>query len=190
MANMIDAAGVRALRDAHPGAAVVTYVNSTAEVKAESDYCCTSANAIRVVKAIDPARKVIFIPDQHLGDYVAGDTGRELVLGPGYCPTHRKIRPEDIAAVRRDYPRAEVVAHPECRRDVLALADAVLSTSGMCRHPGKSAAREFIIATEVGLLHQLRKLYPDRTFVAATAEAVCPNMKLNTLEKILWRWRS
>jgi len=186
MADMLDADGLRKLKGEHPDAVVVTYINSTAEVKAETDICCTSANATKVVASIDPDREIIFGPDKYLGRYAADQTGRKLILWNGFCPTHARILPEHIIERKKQYPDAEVMVHPECRLEVIKLADAALSTSGMCNYPANSKARKFIVGTEVGLTHQLKKRYPDFEFINALDEAVCPNMKLHTLEKILW----
>ena len=186
MADMIDAAQLRALKAQHPGAQVVCYVNSTAEVKAESDICCTSANAIEVVQSIDPAVPVIFVPDQHLGHFVQERTGRAMIIWPGYCPTHVRIQEKDIAAARAAHPGAEVLAHPECNAAVRGVADRLLSTGQMCRYVQSAATREFIIATEAGILYRLRKDNPGKQFFLASDRALCPNMKKITLEKILW----
>jgi quinolinate synthase len=182
MADMVTAERLRALKAEHPGAVVVAYVNTSAEVKAETDVCCTSANAVEIVGRIPADREIIFVPDQHLGDWVRRQTGRDMTLWPGYCPTHALILPQDVEARRREHPGAKVMAHPECSRAVVDLADVVTSTSGMLRYPEGDDARSYIVATEVGLLTGLRKRYPDRTFVPASDLAVCANMKLGTLE--------
>ncbi|MBI5502814.1 MAG: quinolinate synthase NadA [Deltaproteobacteria bacterium] len=186
MADMIDGPALRKLKTEHPGAAVVCYVNSSAEVKAECDVCCTSANADKVVASIPADREVLFVPDKFLGGHVQRKLGRPMTLWPGFCPTHARILPEHVERRRREHPGAVVLAHPECRAEVSAMADAVLSTSGMLRFARESEARVFIVATEVGLLHRLQLDSPAKTFVAATEQAVCPNMKRNTLEKVLW----
>ena len=185
MADMVTADRLRALKAEHPGAVVVAYVNTSAAVKAETDICCTSANAVEIVSRVPADREIIFVPDQHLGDWVRRQTGRDMVLWPGYCPTHALILPQDIEARRREHPEAKVMAHPECNRAVVDLADVVTSTSGMLRFPEGDDARTYIVATEVGLLTGLRKRYPERTFVAASDYAVCPNMKLTTLESAI-----
>jgi quinolinate synthase len=190
MARMVTAERLRALKAEHPGAAVVAYVNTTAEVKAETDICCTSANAAEIVGRIPAGQEIIFVPDQHLGDWVSRQTGRTMILWPGYCPTHAIIMPQDIAARRREHPGAKVMAHPECPRAVVDLADVVTSTSGMLRFPESDDAATYIVATEVGLLTGLRKRYPDRTFVAASDYAVCANMKLTTLDNAIETLRS
>lgn len=186
MARMLDAAGLRELKARHPAAAVVCYVNSTAEVKALSDVCCTSANAVEVVNSIEPDRPIIFVPDRHLGGYVAEQTGRELILDRGYCPSHVRILPEHIAELLRMYPEAEVMVHPECMRGVRELADVVASTGGMVRRARQSEARIFIVATEPGLLYRLRRENPGKEFLPASKAAVCPNMKRITPGKVLW----
>ena len=186
MANMVTVRELRKVKAQHAGAAVVCYVNSSAEVKAESDVCCTSANAARVVQSIPADREVIFVPDQSLGDYAAKQVGRDLILWPGYCPTHHRIVADDVRRLRKEHPEAQVLVHPECTSDVIALADRALSTSGIVSECRESSAREFIIGTEVGLLHRLRKENPDKTFYAVSRLADCPNMKLNTIEKMVW----
>ncbi|MCX5779007.1 MAG: quinolinate synthase NadA [Elusimicrobia bacterium] len=185
MAAMIDASQLRALKAAHPGAPVVAYVNTTAEVKAETDICCTSSNAVKIVGGM-PDAEIIFVPDKNLGDYVARQTGKNLIFFEGFCPTHMKIMPDDIRALKQAHPNAEVLVHPECRPEAVALADKVLSTTGICVHVSQSPAKEFIIGTEVGIFHRLRKENPEKIFYPASPAAVCPNMKKNSLEKILW----
>ena len=182
MANMITADDVRTLRAQHPGAAVVAYVNTSAAVKAEVDVCCTSANAAEIVGRFPADQEIVFVPDQHLGDWVNRQTGRRMILWPGYCPIHALIQPDDIVARRAEYPGAKVMAHPECPRAVVDLADVVTSTSGMLRYPETDDAPTYIVATEVGLLTGLRKRHPSRTFVAASDFSVCANMKLGTLD--------
>jgi quinolinate synthase len=184
MADMITADQLRQKKAALPGVTVVTYVNSTAAVKAESDYCCTSANGVRVVQSISNDN-ILFVPDQYLGDFISRRTGKKIALWPGYCPTHMRILPEDIIRQKKEHPGAKVVAHPECRPDVVALADEALSTSGMIRYAGRPDVSELIVGTEVELLHRLRKENPGKKFYPASDKAVCPNMKKITLEKIL-----
>ena len=186
MADMITAEQLAELKQAHPQALVVCYVNTTAEVKALSDYCCTSANAVDVVKSLPEDAEIIFVPDKYLGQYVSQQSGREMVLWNGYCSTHVRIRDTDIGRMKAQHPEAFVMAHPECTEPVRRLADAVLSTGGMCRFVKTSDAREFIVGTEIGILHRLRKENPDKQFYPATEAAVCPNMKLTTTEKVLW----
>ena len=186
MANMITARELREWKRKRPDAPVVCYVNSTAEVKAESDICCTSANAVGVLKNLPEDREILFVPDQSLGHYAAQKSGRRVILWPGYCPTHHRILAEHIERARAEHPGAEVVVHPECTPDVIALADHVASTSGTLRVCAESGAEEFIIGTEIGLLHRLRKENPGKRFYPATPLADCPNMKLNTVEKMVW----
>jgi quinolinate synthase len=182
MADMASAAELRRLRAEHPGAVVVSYVNS-AEVKAETDVCCTSANAVQVVERFPAEQEIIFVPDRNLGDYVNRMTGRRMILWPGYCHVHDAITTAQVEAAKAAHPEAVVLAHPECRREVLEMADVVTSTSGMLREPSTNPARTFIIATETGLLHRLEQLFPDRRFIPVSTHTVCPDMKLTTLER-------
>lgn len=186
MADMITAAELRVLKSEHPGATVACYVNSSAEVKAESDICCTSSNAVDIVRSLQSARDVIFVPDQYLGQYVEEQTGRRMILWRGYCPTHVRIRKEDIEKARRRHPQAVVMVHPECPSPTRNAADFVLSTGGMIRLAHESSAAEFIVGTEIGILHRLQKENPEKQFWPATETAVCPNMKRTTLERLLW----
>lgn len=186
MADMITAEQLRELKAGHPNAATIGYVNTSAAVKAECDCCCTSANAVDVVNAYRDAEEIIFVPDQYLGEYAARLSGRKLILWPGYCPTHARILPAHIAAARAAHPGAPVMAHPECTKPIKDLADAVLSTGGMCRYVRENPAQAFIVATENGMLHRLRREAPEKQFFAAAPTAVCPNMKKIRVEKILW----
>lgn len=187
MADMITAEELRKLKAENQGAKVLCYVNTTAEVKAESDVCCTSGNAERIVReCFQKNDEIIFVPDMHLAHYVAGITGRNLIFWRGYCPTHVRILPESIMKKRALHIDADVIVHPECSAAVSSLANKVLSTEGMCRYIKESKKREFIIGTEIGILHRLKKENPDKTFYPASDQAACPNMKLTTLEKILW----
>ncbi len=185
MANMITAPQLRAKKKEHPGAVVVCYINSSAAVKAESDVCCTSANAVKVVESLD-AEEIIFVPDQYLGNYVSTKTGKKLILWPGFCPTHARILPEHIAKLKQEYPEAKVVVHPECKPGVIALADAALSTSGIIKFAAREDVKEMIVGTEMGIIHRLKKENPGKRFIPVSEQAVCPNMKLITLEKVLW----
>ena len=185
MADMITGAQLREFKAAHPGAKVVCYVNSTAEVKAESDCCCTSGNAVKIVQHYADS-EVLFVPDQHLGSVVEEQLGRKLILWPGYCPTHARINPKDILDLKAAHPRALALAHPECPKPVRIVADHVLSTGQMCKFVAESPATEFIVATEEGLIHRLKKDHPSKTFYRVSPFAVCPNMKRNTLEKVLF----
>jgi quinolinate synthase len=184
MANMITASQLRQKKQELPHATVVTYINSSAAVKAESDYCCTSANGVRIVQSIKN-NEILFVPDQYLGAFIAARTGKKMTLWPGYCPTHVKILPEDIIERKKEHPKAKVVVHPECRPDVIALADEALSTSGMIRYAARPDVSELIVGTEVEILHRLNKENPGKKFIPASVKAVCPNMKKITLEKVL-----
>ncbi|MHC4174829.1 MAG: quinolinate synthase NadA [Planctomycetota bacterium] len=186
MADMITAEQLRQLKQKHPDALVVCYVNSSAEVKAESDYCCTSANAVEVVESLPPDSKIIFVPDQHLGRFVAEKTGRDLVLWPGYCRVHVVITEEDIKNAKAEYPDAVVMVHPECTEPVKELSDQILSTGQMLKCAARSTTKRFIVGTEVGIIHALKRQSPDKEFFPAAERAICPNMKLMTLEKIAW----
>lgn len=185
MARMIDADQVRQLREKHPDAAVVCYVNSTADTKAECDVCVTSSNAVKVVKKLKQS-KIIFIPDQNLGHVVAKEVPeKEFIYHDGFCPVHQMMEREDLLKVKKAHPKALVLAHPECTQTFLELADYIGSTAGIIRYAKESDAKEFIIATEIGVFHQLKKENPDKEFYAMTSYQVCPNMKKVTLEKVL-----
>ena len=186
LADMITVQQLATLKKQHPDALVVCYVNSSAEIKAESDYCCTSANAVEVVQSLPKDKQIIFVPDQHLGRFVVERTGRELVLWPGYCAVHMAITEEDIKNAKARYPDAIVMAHPECTEPVKKLADQIVSTGQMLRYVEKSTAKRFIIATETAMLHALKKQNPDAEFIAASDRAICRDMKRITLEKVLW----
>ncbi len=186
MSEMITAEEVRAMKAEHPGALVVCYVNSSAAVKAESDICCTSSNAVNVVRSIPEDREIIFIPDQYLGDFVTRKTGRKLILFNGYCPTHFRIMTSELEAMKTTHPDALVLAHPECTPEVSAIADQVLSTSGICLESQKTKKEEIIVATETGILHRLKKENPEKFFVPACKWCDCAHMKVNNLEKLLW----
>ncbi|OHB56085.1 MAG: quinolinate synthase [Planctomycetes bacterium RBG_13_44_8b] len=185
MADMITAEQLCKLKQQNPYALVVCYVNSSAEVKAESDYCCTSANAVEVVNSLPANRPIIFVPDQHLGRFVAERTGRSLILWPGYCPTHVVITVDDIKNAKEKYPDAVVMAHPECTEPVKQLSDQILSTGQMLKFARTSSAKRFIVATEIGIIHALKKQNPQAEFFPASDRAVCPNMKRITLDKII-----
>lgn len=184
MAAMITPEALKIEKEKYPDAAVVCYVNTSAAVKAESDICCTSANAVKVVNSLEE-NEVIFVPDRNLAMYVASLTKKKIIPWNGYCPTHELVLPGDILLEKEDHPQAEILVHPECRPDVVDLADKVLSTSGMLKYASTSGSKEFIIATEIGLLHRLEKENPGKTFIPATKYAVCPNMKMNNLRSII-----
>ena len=186
LADMITAEQLRQLKNKHPNALVVCYVNSSARIKAESDYCCTSSNAVEVVSSLPADRNVIFVPDQHLGRFVIQRTGRDMVLWPGYCATHVAITTDDIKNAKADYPNAVVMTHPECTEPVKELSDQMLSTGQMLNFAKKSSANQFIVATETGIIHALKKQNPRAEFIAASNRAICHDMKKITLEKIAW----
>ena len=184
LAGMVDAEGLKKLKEEHPDAAVVSYVNTTAEIKALSDYCCTSANAVEVVESV-PNRKVIFTPDRNLGSYVKRFVkDKEIILWPGFCSTHDRLTVEDFMKIKKEHPEAEILAHPECRPEVIDIADHVFSTEGMVKYVKKSSNKEFIIGTEKDMAYRLKKEAPDKVFYTIE-KAVCPTMKKITLENLL-----
>ncbi len=185
MANMISAEQLAAEKRRRPGHTVVTYVNSSAAVKAESDYCCTSANALAVVEAV-PGDRVLFTPDQNLAQWVAARTKKQVDWWSGFCPTHHKLTAAQVRAAKERYPGAMVVVHPECRPEVTALADLVTSTSGMLKWARTANVRQALIGTEEGLLHGLRKVNPAIEYILIDEQTlICPNMKLTTLPDVL-----
>jgi quinolinate synthase len=185
MADMIDAGQLGALQEKHPGSVTVMYVNSTAEVKALTDICCTSANALPVIESIPEDNKIIFGPDRYLGGWVSVQTDRSMILWNGFCPSHQKILPEEIRALREQHPGAVVMVHPEVNPAVEAEADVTLGTGSMIKFAGESDAATFIVGTEIGMCYRLEKLYPEKTFIPASPNAICPNMKKISLEKVL-----
>jgi len=185
MANMLKADDLRQLKAKYPKAVTVGYVNTSAEVKAELDYCCTSTNAVAVVNALKDREDIIFVPDKYLADFVAKKTARKMIIWNGFCPTHIKILPEDVKREKKFHPFAKVVVHPECLPQVVSMADAVLSTSLMAKFAKESEATEFIVGTEIGLIYRLKKDNPKKEFYPASECAVCPNMKRTTQEKII-----
>jgi quinolinate synthase len=184
MAHMITPDHLKDLKALNPEAAVVCYVNSTAEIKAESDICCTSANGVQVVNSL-PNREVIFVPDRNLAAYVARHTDKKIIPWNGYCYVHDHFTPDDVRAARALHPGAEVLVHPECRPEVIDQADFVYSTAGMGKHALASQAREFIIGTETGMIYKLKKENPEKEFYPLSENAVCQNMKKTTLDKVL-----
>jgi len=186
MADMLNAEQLADLKKKHSDAVVVCYVNTTAEVKALSDYCCTSSNAVDVVNSIEPEREIIFVPDRNLGQVVKDRTGRDMILWPGYCPTHIFATDDDVRRTQKEHPDAITLAHPECPKAVRDCADVLLSTGQMLKYAKQSDSKEFIIATEIGIIHTLKKQNPGKFFYTANEKFICPNMKKITLEKILF----
>ncbi len=185
MADMITRNELKVLKKEHPKATVVGYVNTSAEVKAEIDICCTSGNAVKVIESLKDTAEIIFVPDKYLGHYVSTKTNQNLILWDGYCPVHAKILPENIMRRRKAHPEAKVVVHPECTPQVIQLADEALSTSGMCKYAKLSSASEIIVGTEPGMLYRLRKENPEKKFYPLSEQAICQDMKLTTQEKTL-----
>jgi quinolinate synthase len=185
LADMIVPEQIRVWRAKHPDGVVVCYVNTSAAVKAECDYCVTSTNGIKVLEQIPTDKEILFVPDYYLGSYLKAKTGRKIQLWKGYCPAHAAILPEQVDRLREEHPDAEFLMHPECgcTTKQMDLADQVLSTEGMVRYVERSPAKEFIIATETGLLNRLRHQYPNRSFYPASEHATCHHMQRNTLEK-------
>ncbi len=183
LADMITIQELRKKKEENPQAAVVCYVNSSAEVKAESDICCTSANGIGVVNSLKK-NKILFVPDEHLGRYLESKTKKEFILWKGFCPTHYNLLPKDILRAKEKYPKAKVLVHPECRLSVIDLADEALSTNGILEYVKKSEAKEFIIGTEMGIIHRLKKENPNKKFYSASENLICPSMKLITLKEV------
>jgi len=175
---------LRNIKDKYKGVPVVTYVNTTADVKAESDICCTSANVVKVVESL-PHERVICIPDKNLALWAARNTKKEIIAWDGFCHVHERVRSEDVKRARREHPKALIMAHPECRLEVLEMADHVTSTSGMLRFARASSEKEFIVGTEIGLMYRLRKENPDKAFYPLREDMVCPEMKKTTLESLL-----
>ena len=183
MADMVGVDGLRALKRQHPNAAVVAYINTSADVKAETDICCTSANAVQVVNSVE-ADEIIWVPDKNLGNYVSKFTNKKMILWEGYCNTHDMLTVKDVMEMREKYPNAEFVVHPECRPEVVKLGDFVGSTTAILKYCKESPAKEFIVGTEDGVGYQLRLDSPDKAFHFATKYLVCPNMKVNNLKKV------
>ena len=184
MADMLNASELKAEKAKYPGIPVVTYVNSTAEVKSESDICCTSANAVQVVKSLK-ATEVLMTPDKNLAMWAQRHTDKKIHYWSGYCPIHNELTIDQIKKAKAAHPEALLMAHPECVPEVLDMADAVRSTSGMLTFAAESKAKEFIVATEVGLLHQLKKQNPEKQFYAASSEMICKDMKKTGLKELL-----
>ncbi len=185
MADMVTAEGLRELKAKHPDATVVTYVNSTAAVKAESDICCTSSNAVNVARSLE-AKKLLLVPDRNLGRYIAKHVPeKECICWEGYCPTHDRLKVEEIVQAKAEHPDALFMAHPECTPEILELADHICSTSGMYEFAKQNPAQKFIVGTEDGILWRLKKENPEKEFILPSRALICPNMKLTSLEDIL-----
>jgi quinolinate synthase len=185
MADMAEAGELKKLKVEHPDALVACYVNSTAAIKAESDICVTSSNALQVIRSLPEDKKIIFVPDKNLGTYIQSQTGRDMIMWDGYCPVHMRISPQDILKRKEEFPGAKVMIHPESTMEAIALADEVLSTGGMCKFAKETDEKVLIAATEIGLLHRLRKENPDKQFVPISEQAVCPTMKMIRLVDVL-----
>ena len=187
LADMITPKDIRSWKAAHPEGVVVCYINTSAAVKAECDYCCTSSNAVKIVQSIPEDKEILFVPDFYLGSYVRIKTGRPIHLWKGYCGVHTRITPDLIMNLRTEHPDAEFLMHPECGclTKTMHLADKILSTEGMVQYTKQSSAKEFIIATETGILHRIEKDNPEKKFYPASRGAVCGYMKQNTLEKVV-----
>ncbi|HTY75051.1 MAG TPA: quinolinate synthase NadA [Candidatus Nanoarchaeia archaeon] len=185
MAQMLTTDEIKRAKTLHPNAPVVLYVNTLAEAKAQCDICCTSANAVEVIKSLD-ADTVLFGPDRNLAEYVSEKTGKTVIPLPewGFCPTHLLFQPEDVTILKQSHPEAVVIVHPECSGEMRKVADFIGSTSKMCTYAKNSPAKEFIVGTEEGILHRLRKENPGKHFFTAYEGAVCPNMKLTTLDRL------
>jgi len=188
LADKVNSKQLREWKKKYPQTVIVCYVNTTAEVKAECDYCCTSTNGLKVIEAIPKNKEILFVPDMYLGSFLRRRSGRNLQIWPGYCHSHIKIREEDIQNARELHPEAEVLIHPECGCITACMdyGDRILSTEGIRRHCNQSTKREFIIGTEIGMLYRLKKENPDKAFYPASEKAICEYMKLNTLEKLVW----
>ena len=184
MADMVTAEGLREMKAKYPNATVVTYVNSSAAVKAESDICCTSSNAVNVVNSLD-TDEVLLVPDRNLALYIADRTDKTCHYWDGYCPTHERLDVKDIELAKREHPDAVFMAHPECPPNILEIADHICSTSGMYSYAAASPATTFIVGTEMGILYRLRKENPEKEFILPTSKLICPNMKLTSLEDVL-----
>lgn len=184
MADMVNLEQLREFKAKHPNIPTVCYINSTAEVKSECDICCTSSNALKIVKSLE-AKEVLFLPDTYLGKWVESQLGNvKVTTYPGYCPTHLRIRPEDITEARKKYPEAKVLAHPECAKAVTDLADYVGSTTGIMKYAIESDAKQFIISTEKGVVDRLTRDYLEKEFILIKPDIICQNMKWHTLEDI------
>lgn len=183
MADMVDVEGLKKMKKKYPNHTVVTYVNSTTAVKAESDICCTSSNALKIIESLDNDQ-ILFVPDKNLGKYVADQTDKDVVIWDGYCNTHNRVEIDEVHRVKEAHPEAPILIHPECKGEVVAMADYVGSTAGILEYARKSEADTLIIGTEQGLLHRLKKENPDKIFYILSPHLICPNMKKTNLDKV------
>ncbi|MCX7569594.1 quinolinate synthase NadA [Tumebacillus sp. DT12] len=184
MADMVTGEGLRKLKAEHPNATVVAYVNTSAEVKAETDICCTSSNALKVIESVE-SDEIIWVPDKNLGHYVSQYTDKKMIIWQGYCNTHDLLTPEEVLELKREYPDAPIVVHPECRPEVVALGDYVGSTTGILKYCRESNFKDYIVATEEGVRYMLEKESPDKNFHFASRYMVCPNMKVHNVKKMV-----
>ncbi len=185
MADMASAKALKKMKSEYPGAIVVTYVNSSAEIKANSDICVTSSNAEKIISSIPRDKAIIFVPDKNLGAYCAKKANRDIVLWPGFCPIHMRISPEQILKRKNEYPNAKVIIHPEATLEAIALADEVLSTGGMLKFVAETDARQIIVATEIGMIYRLEKENPQKQFIPISEQVICPDMKMIRLEDVV-----
>ncbi|MBU1853581.1 MAG: quinolinate synthase NadA [Candidatus Omnitrophica bacterium] len=191
MADMVSVEGLRQKKKEHPEAAVVCYVNTTAAIKAESDICCTSSNAVQIVKSLKDYKEVIFIPDKNLGRYVQQNVpDKKIILWEGFCPTHVRVSNDIVLEAKKLHPEAEILSHPECNPDVLSISDGIFSTGGMFKYVKTAKAKSFIIVTELGMLYGLKKANPGKNFYIPTDRLICPTMKLTTLGWVLYSLES
>lgn len=183
LADMVTPDDIKKLRQENPQAEVVCYINTSAEVKAECDICCTSSSAVDIVNSVS-SDTVIFLPDRNLGNYVSKHTKKKMIIWNGYCPTHENLKVNDVLELKKLYPNAKFVAHPECTEDVLKLTDKIASTSGIIKYINTEPSKDFIIGTETAILHRLKKENPEKNFIPASRKMFCPNMKYNNLESL------
>ncbi|ARF68555.1 quinolinate synthase [Paenibacillus larvae subsp. pulvifaciens] len=183
MADMVNVEGLKELKRKHPHATVVAYINTSADVKAETDICCTSANAVKVIESVETG-EIIWVPDKNLGNYVSKFTNKNMIIWEGYCNTHDMLTVKDVEDMKAKHPNAQFVVHPECRPEVVAMGDFVGSTTAIIKYCRESGCQEFIVGTEDGTGYQLRLDSPHKTFHFATKYLVCPNMKVNNLKKV------
>lgn len=185
MADMATSKALRNFKTEYPDAVTICYVNSTAELKTEVDVCCTSANAARIVDLVPEEKQIIFLPDQNLGANIARESGRNLILWEGFCPTHMRLTPKDILKKKKEFPDAVVITHPECRPEVMEVSDYSLSTGGMLKFARDTDKKQIIVATELGIIHRLANENPDKQFIPISEQAVCMNMKMIELDHII-----